>query len=286
MASISEQSVVLMERTRGKLEQKLSDKGVCVTEGEDMNSLVNKVDKIGQNDLLYDFIQGNLTEFALLDKSITTLSSVLPFAQISEIVTKLYIPYINQAQTLFGGNNGTRKASQLLHINATGLVSTMTNYGLAYMPKLTNLVLPQYSSSVPNDSGVLTGNNAMERFIAPKFASSDRLTAITLPNLKIIDIKRGQIGTRCPSLKTIIFRYTGTTVPVLTNSSYLPADVEIYIPQSMIELYQSATNWSAFTDNYISLEGSKYESEDWYKTEDWYLEEMAVWHGYESEVIE
>lgn len=270
---ISDEAVIKMERTRAKLEQKLKDRGVLVEDGEDMNSLVAKVEKIGQNDLLYDFINGNLTEFRLLNEKMKTISSVAPFASIATTVTKLYLPYIENIKVTFGTNRGP----QLLHLYIPNLKSTNASYGLAYMAKLVNIIAPEFSQSANNGYGVITGDSSLVRFIVPKYNHiTERLSGEALAALTTIDAKRCTIQGSLSSLETLILRHTSLTTQ-LGSASHIPEDVNIYVPNSMIDTYKSATNWTARADNIIALEGSPYESEEWYKTEDWYLEEMAVW---------
>lgn len=278
MAIVDDKYIIEIERQRAELVGLLQSKGVLIDSDTDLATAITMVDKIGQNDLLYDFIQGNLTEIALLDENVTTLESDNPFAPIAPTVTKINMPYIEAIRAFFySGATSAFSGAQVQHINIPSLKRTGNRYGLGYMPRLINIVAPDLIVNHSDDYGLISGDTALLRFIAPQLATVTNARISTgLGNLTIIDATRITTGGSYPSLKTLILR-SKVNISTLTNSSNIPSDTEIYVPQSMIETYQNGTNWSAVERNYIALEGSKYEPTDWYKTEDWYLEEMAVW---------
>ena len=68
-----------------------------------------------------------------------------------------------------------------------------------------------------------------------------------------------------------------SSIPPCSNIAHFSNIEEIYISQDYVESMKKATNWSTYADKIKPLEGSKYESLNWYENEDWYKEEMAVW---------
>ena len=74
--------------------------------------------------------------------------------------------------------------------------------------------------------------------------------------------------TGCINLKTLIYRRT-SGVNSISSISLLPTNFQtygyLYVPQSMLESYKTATNWSTMADRIIKLEGTIYEDAYWSK---------------------
>jgi hypothetical protein len=151
------------------------------------------------------------------------------------------------------------------------------------MPKLKNIVAPSYIHGMTNGYGLLNGNSSLQRFVAPNYNSvSEGISASGLLTLSLLDVNRCKFAGNYNNLKIVILR-NDTAITSLPSSSILTDNLEeVRVPQSMIETYKTNTNWAVHADKILPLEGSKYESVDWYKTEDWYLEEMAIWQTPEA----
>lgn len=78
------------------------------------------------------------------------------------------------------------------------------------------------------------------------------------------------------NLEIYICRST-STIPNLANADFIRNIKEIYVTETIIEQFKTATNWSVYADKIKPIEGSKYENLEWYKNEQWYAEEMSVW---------
>lgn len=275
MATVDDKYILELERQRAKLVKILQSKGVLIDENSDLASAIKQVENIGQNDLLSDFIGGNLTEFELTDPNATQLG-YNPFASIANIVTKLNLPYVENVKHIFSNTTGIQ-GSQLLHLNIPNLKTGSDYYELGNMPKLVNIVAPSLVSGRANDFGIIAGDLSLVRFVAPNYINGCRLSGNSSPVLTLVDVSRINFEIiTYPAMKTLILRNT-TQIANLTVANAFPNDVEIYIPQEMIEKYKVATNWTVYADKFVALEGSKYESLTWYLEEDWYKEEMAVW---------
>jgi hypothetical protein len=97
------------------------------------------------------------------------------------------------------------------------------------------------------------------------FSECSALTSVNLQNATSI---RNRAFNGCRVLTTLILR--GSTVCTLDSTSLYNtpfasngAGGTVYVPQALIESYQTATNWSALyaagTCNFVAIEGSEYE---------------------------
>lgn len=116
--------------------------------------------------------------------------------------------------------------------------------------------------------------DALTKFVAPLWTliSSARMFS-SCSALSLVDVLGGAIGAsyfeNCPVLTTLVFR--STTVCKLANANAFNgtpfasggAGGTVYVPQALIESYQTATNWSTLyaygTCNFVAIEGSEYE---------------------------
>lgn len=152
----------------------------------------------------------------------------------------------------FNVNNASYGMLQSLRLLDIPSVTFINSQTLTQMPSLTEVILPSVTEIAANGfnttgSGITTvdlGEN-FERFKTWAFNGS--------PNI----------------LNKVIIRNT-QTVPIVENSTNsLPKrSVDYYVPSALIESYKVASNWSSYYNsgycNFIALEGSPYESEDWY----------------------
>lgn len=274
MAIVDDKYIIELERLRSELVDILKNKGIKVNDNESLSTLIPKVEKIGYNDLLYNYISENLTEFKLLDETKTVLKKSYPFYPIRETVQKLYLPYVEQAVTIFGDRG---PATLLEHLYIPNLRATSASYSLGYMSNLINLIAPNLVTSATNGNGMMNNNSKIVRCIIPKYVGNERLS-VGLATLQLLDGNRISFANAVYNSLNILILRSKNAISLLPNITALPNEnLSIYVPQEIIETYKNATNWSTYADKFKPLEGSKYGPLNWYEEEDWYKEEMKVW---------
>lgn len=276
MAMVDEKYILLLENLRGKLIQILKDKEVDVNDDETLETLIPKVNMIGQNDYLANFLANNLEEFRLENKNCKMFGKAGTFSSVKDSIKRLYLPYIEEIYSLMLNN---QPSSTIEHVYLPKLKYARATYSLSFLPKVTNLILPSFISTSWGGYGVLISDSSLRRFIAPKYNSNNERLSTGLDQLEILDTTLVALNDgRYPALTIIILRHPTniTNLPKVTTLNSLNT-IEIYVPQAIIETYKQATNWATYADCFKALEGSKYEDLDWYKNEQWYAEEMSVW---------
>lgn len=276
MAMVDEKYILLLENLRGKLIQILKDKEVDVNDDETLETLIPKVNMIGQNDYLANFLANNLEEFRLENKKCKVFGKAGTFLSVKDSIKRLYLPYIEEIYSLMSSN---QSSLTIEHVYLPKLKYARAMYSLSFLSKVTNLILPSFISTAWGGYGVLVSDSSLRRFIAPKYNSNNERLSTGLDQLEILDTTRVALNDgRYPALTTLILRHP-TTITNLQKVTTLNSlnTIEIYVPQAIIETYKQATNWATYADCFKALEGSKYENLEWYKNEKWYVEEMSVW---------
>lgn len=120
------------------------------------------------------------------------------------------------------------------------------------MPSLTELILPSVTIFGANGLNT-TGSGITTVDLGENFGRFSGWSFNGSPNI----------------LNKVIIRNTQTVPTVDNTTNTLPKRaVDYYVPSALISSYQSATNWATYYNdgycNFIALEGSPYESEDWY----------------------
>lgn len=112
---------------------------------------------------------------------------------------------------------------------------------------------------------------SLKKVILPLFVSSSASSTFqNCGKLELIDIDTMSLSFQpfpgCNNLKTLIYR-KNSGVNSLSGVSLLPTNFQsngyLYVPQSMLESYKTATNWSTIADRIIKLEGTIYEDIYW-----------------------
>ena len=276
MAIVDEKYILLLENLRCKLIQILKDKEVDVNDDETLETLIPKVNMIGQNDYLANFLANNLEEFRLENKNCKVFGKAGTFSSVKDSIKRLYLPYIEEIYSLMLNN---QSSSTIEHVYMPKLKYARAMYSLSFLPKVTNLVLPNFISTQWGGNGVIIYDSSLRRFIAPKYNHNGERLSIGLDHLEILDTTLVALNDASyPALTTLILRHptTITNLPKVATLNSLNT-IEIYVPQAIIETYKQATNWTTYADCFKALEGSKYEDVEWYKNEQWYAEEMSVW---------
>lgn len=298
---ISDEAVLKMERTRAKLEQKLRDRGVYVEDGEDIASLIEKIDKIGSNDYFKGLLEKTAT--VIDDDSIEVIYRYnfynMSNLKILRLPNVKYIEpeYYNSQIYTISGN------SELEEIDLRNLLELRNNYVLYNNRKVKKINIESLNLlSLATYAFQYLGSNVVEKFgIYAKSLSSmtDSSYAfantgayyVSLPtlrkvsnvqnlftlstNLKIVDIGFINLNNcynmflNCAKFDTLILR--SNTVQTLSSTSYFTGTPfatdgtggTVYCPQALIEDYKVATNWSGLNVTFVPLEGSIYEDPEW-----------------------
>ena len=95
------------------------------------------------------------------------------------------------------------------------------------------------------------GNSQCENIGTGAFYGCDDLTNITIPS-SVTNIG-SEVFYGCTALTNITV--LSTLPPTLANTNAIPNNVTtIYIPAGTLSAYQSATNWSNFTDKFVEMQ--------------------------------
>ena len=169
-------------------------------------------------------------------------------------------------------------------ISGSGVVGGGGNYDVFYNATIPNIVMENYTTHM--GGGSLLGNANTTRFIAPKLNVGGSLATMFHNGnvyIQLFDIKNStkpfsnNSSSTLSALNVLILRDTQNVTAL--NGAILPNIQEIYVPQTLLNTYKTASNWSVYADKFIALENSIYENEDWYKTEDWYEEMVAYFEN-------
>lgn len=223
---ISDEAVIKMERTRAKLESLLKEKEVSVTDGEDMNSLVRKVDNIGKNDILYGIINQTIETFS--DENITQISQYL-FSNCGGLLD-VNIPNV----TLIGDSAflDTALLNQVNMDNVESLKSAaFRNSGLpvAYLPNIQSIG----SQCFYKIKKLYIGKKIN---IAAYAIASDRLTLLVLDTKEVCTLASTSFN---------------------TNSN-----CKICVPKTLadgtdgVETYSNMTNWTTHASKFDTIENN------------------------------
>ena len=298
---ISDEAVLSMERTRAKLEQKLRDRGVYIEDGEDLNSLINKIDKIGSSDYFKGLLENTAT---VIDDDSIEIIRRYNFYSMSNLKI-LRLPNVKYIAPEISSTNSYAIAgnSKLEEIDLRNLLEISNFYSLYNNGKVNKINIEslnllntafytfQYlGRNVVEKFGIYAKslssiNNSRDAFAKTgayyislpilKSASGDSINLFSSSNnLKIVDIgftnlKSSNMFLNCAKFDTLILR--SDTVQALSSTSHFTGTQfatngtggTVYCPQALIEDYKVATNWSGLNVTFVPLEGSIYEDPEW-----------------------
>jgi len=254
MAQISDETVLDWERLRETLEETLVSKGMVISPDTPMQELVPLVDQLPEYNAPSSFLDGTLTNF--VDFQNTSIRS-----NALRAMTTLQSAEITEA-TIIGDDcfNG-----------CSGLVSVRLDKIAAFSNAMfwgcTSLQYVYAPRSTVFGTNSFRDLMNIKHFITPSFTSDFNISAGNSSILTKLDVYSSKITNTYPQLTLLIVRKTDGYV-ALPNSNNIhqgdPDGVEIYVPQSLVDSYKAATNWSVFADCIKPLEGSDYEETDWY----------------------
>lgn len=93
-------------------------------------------------------------------------------------------------------------------------------------------------------------DNRVETVGVSAFSDCKALTIVDLPRLKTLAAEPFQ---NCSALVALILR-NRETVASLLRSNYIPSQTFVYVPQSMVDTYKKATNWSGLAGRILAIE--------------------------------
>jgi hypothetical protein len=217
-------------------------------------------------DLLGDAVVLNM----LLDRTIESIAD--------DVITKVggyafhscsALASVNMPNVTSLGGYAFHSCSALVSVNMPN-VTSLGNYAFCNCSALTNIDLPhittlsQYSFqyckaltsvNMPNVTGIKSSG----------FDGCSALTSLDMPNVTSIgggafyNSKLGVLVLRASQVCTLAHTNAFTNTPFASGGT----GGTVYVPQALIESYQTATNWSTLyaggTCNFVAIEGSEYE---------------------------
>lgn len=163
-------------------------------------------------------------------------------------------------------------------INLPNCTAVLSN-GVEYASNLTGIYLPKVTSVGFGGFRYCSGMRYAKLPLASAIGSGAFLSCSNLEILDVAGMHNAAIPS-CPKIHTLILRGTGVkTYPTgLPMTAIQPADEDkgteaqgsIYVLQSEIDNYKSATGWSDYSSNLKALEGSPFE-DGTYNPEDYLI---------------
>lgn len=179
-----------------------------------------------------------------------------------------------------GGSSGLFGLSENDFLQSNGTLESYTNNeitAITTMPSPFGALKTKYlrfNNLIQLGGSKFMSHEELLEFYAPALMNHDNFTWRYNSKLRILDIGLSGISNYdcngCPALEIIIIRNTdsvvylgGTTTNFPTDSPLGSGTGTVYVPQALIESYQTATNWSYLyginPNVFQPLEGSVYE---------------------------
>lgn len=131
----------------------------------------------------------------------------------------------------------------------------------AYFPNLTDLCVGAFRQCYNLKEVVFRKLNCF-RLDAETFGDCSKLEKVDLG--KVTNISGYGVFKNCGALTALILRQSDVIVNLTVNTAFLNSSIAngtglIYVPNSLLEQYKTATNWSVFAEQFRAIEGSEYE---------------------------
>ena len=174
------------------------------------------------------------------------------------------------------GNAGGGTFMRCTELESINWPSTLTEIGYSTCQSCSKL-----QSTIFPESLLTIGANAFQFcsstsiMIAPKVTSIGANAFQSCQNLQYvylgdqINIVGENAFTNCPNIVAIVCN--NTNIPNITSNTFAVGKYQIYVPDSMIEEYKSATNWSEFGDKVVGLDRLDDDYPDFYQQIKQYL---------------
>lgn len=222
---------------KNKLKNILISRKVDVSDDDNLSTLVDKVNDVKDNVELNGLLSDDLTE--LRSENLTKLRTYA-FTKCTKL-TKIDIP-------------------NCIYIH----YHCFESCGIKE--------LKMYKAGNTRGEATFYGCNYIEKIILPNFSMIEQAyqTFYNCTNLKVIDIlniagNQIQLFLGCFSLNTLILRRNTDISPLSTIQSipFFKNDGLLYVPETLLDSYKTATNWSTIANRIIKLEGTIYEDIYW-----------------------
>lgn len=245
-------------RLKDKLKNILIDRRVDVSDDDNLNTLVDKVNRIGNNTVFNSFLSDSISNY--YNDEITSL--------------KEYAFYCNRSMV------GTIELPNIISIGM---------YALSSMPNVKKIIANKlesfngnntcYSSSFEEiefrnltrvNANDFIGCNKLKKLYIPKVSFNGN-TCISSTSLEYVCVKaENYFASNSLSVKSnlvmkiIIINYISKVVPCTSlanfpNYALTEGDCYIYVPRDLLESYKIATNWSTYADRFRAIEDYKNE---------------------------
>jgi len=247
MGQISDDRLLKIERVRSAIISFLKRIGYEVEDEADFEELLPIINGVDKNALLRSFLDGTFVG-EYIDDEITTLRGGA-FSYIYGLA-KIEIPRVTYLPGAFANN---------IYLN-TFFVSNATSFGgqaMCYFGSKKGVILRKWLWA-----------NTYQNGISYNYSTP------------VLDLQFKGVSTTAPTTDQCIIYGTGLSTVILRSNgvcrigsvSTIRSNIqEIYVPQSLINEYLTATNWSAvenIANRLKPIEGSKYESLTWYEEEE------------------
>lgn len=263
MPSITNAEVLNLENVRLQEIQNIRNKGVEISNSATISQVSQKIKDIS-----------SATD--ILDKSIKSIESM----DVTRVENYAFTNCVSLKKAYFPnatviGDYAFNNTTSLTDKNGFFDKILSLGNGALQGSGFINLVFPLCASATVSAGWVYTfyGMSRLKKLIAPKLSLGGTAGGLSSGTpIEILDVDKisGNQWLK-GTLQTVILRNNSTISSATGSVTSVLANATIYVPESLLSTYQSATNWSAIADQIVKLEGTKYESEDWYKTEDWFL---------------
>ena len=169
------------------------------------------------------------------------------------------LEYLYVAGKIEGSSNMFNNSNNLITIESPGTTSVVS-YGFPNCSSLKNIIMPNLKSI---SYFGFNGCTSLERIYFPELTSVSQNAFQSCSNLKIVHLPQlsslsdQNVFASCTSLDTFILQ-NETKVISLNSSVFTGTPIAnkkgaIYVPDSLVEDYKVATNWSKYADQIKKL---------------------------------
>lgn len=258
--------------------------GTVVSDVNTQDDLIEQIaaaldGKVGGNPEMEDgLVTGEITEYA--NRRVTTVASYAFYYKNIKLIDLPACTYIGSSaffhcealeRAIFPEcvyiNNGAFSNCSKLTSAVFPACSSIGSYAFYYCQDLTSIYFPTCTHV---GSSAFATCTSLESFILPAvstvgpsaFSGCTKLTTADFGGNNSVNTIYSYAFYNCKSLSTLILRYSSlatlnaTTAFMntpLSSSTYLGYFGSIYVPSSLVEIYKSATNWTAYADRITAI---------------------------------
>lgn len=255
MAEINEKETLELERQRVLLREILRSKGMTISTDATTGEMIPLVGNLPVKNAEETFSNGTMS--AYIDTTNTAIRRSffrdMTSLQSAEITKATYI-----------GDECFNGCSNLVSVR----LDKITAFSNAMFWGCSSLQYVYAPRSTVWGTNSFRDLMSIKHFITPSFTPDFNISGGNNSILEKLDVYSSRITNTYPQLTLLIVRRIDGYV-ALPNANNIhqgnPDGVQIYVPQSLVDSYKSANNWSVFADCINALEDSIYEDVDWYE---------------------